>query len=257
MSPRQMGSWATALAWLPALLLALAGEGAPVAGQSVFRDDCAPCHGPGGEGGIGPQLAGRPWTAQVVTTHVRQGGLVMPAFSDKQISEAQLQALVSYLSGMAAPPATSLLPAPSAKSAGAPLFQARCMACHGMEARGGIGPGILNTSLPLPRFLKQVRNGGGMMPPFAPAQLGDAEVQAIYAYLHPPLRRPDPGTVARLPVVPDYAGDFAFALAGLALLAQVGSERRRRLRVRLQAEEEIVRAQLPSSEPEVVRVQVF
>ncbi len=131
------------------------------------------------------------------------------------------------------------------------------MACHGSEARGGIGPGILNTSLRLPRFLHQVRNGGGMMPPFAAAQLGDDQVRAIYGYLHPPLPRPDPGTVAPLAHMPDYPGDSWFALAALAMLAQVGSERRRRLRARLRAEEEIVRAQLPSSETQLVQVQVF
>lgn len=253
------GAGAAAHGWLLGLLLLLApvARGAPAAAQEVFRDNCAPCHGPGGEGGIGPQLAGRPWTAQAVTARVRQGGLVMPAFSERQIPDSELPALVTYLSGLATPAASALLPAPSAKAAGAPLFQARCLACHGAEARGGIGPGILNTALPLPRFTRQVRNGGGMMPPFAAAQVSDAEVRQIYAYLHPPLSRPDPGGVEPLPAMPDYVGDLFFALAALALLAQAESERRRRVRLRVRAEAEMVRARIPAEELEPVRVRVF
>ncbi len=257
-SSRGAGAGVPVLGLAVALLLAAAGSGwSPVAAQSVFRDDCAPCHGAAGEGGIGPQLAGRALTAQAVTARVRQGGLVMPAFSPQQISDAQLQALIAYVNGLALPPARSLLPAPSAQAVGAPLFQARCLACHGAEARGGIGPGILNTSLPLPRFLQQVRKGGGMMPPFAAAQLSDAQARAIYGYLHPPLARPDPGVVDPLPAVPNYLADFFFALAVLALVGQASSERRRRLRVRVRAEEEVVRVQLPAGGGVAVRVQVF
>lgn len=192
-----------------------------------------------------------------MTSHVRQGGLVMPAFSEQQITDQELQELLAYINGLPTPPAAELLPAPSDSAAGAPSFQAKCQVCHGVEARGGLGPGILNTSLPLPSFLNQVRQGGGLMPPFPADQVDDTVVREIYAYLHPPLPRPDPGVVDSLPSVPNYLADFLFTLAALALLAQIASERRRRLRLRIRAEEELLSAQMPEDEHGGVRVRVF
>jgi mono/diheme cytochrome c family protein len=239
------------------LLSAPAAYAAPAAAQVVFQQSCAPCHGTRGEGGLAPQLAGRSLAATVVSSRVRQGGLVMPAFSAQQMSDRELQDLVTYISGLPVPTAAELLPSPSARAPGATVFQARCLACHGAEARGGFAPGILNTSLSLPRFTNQVRHGGGLMPPFPAAQVGDAQVRELYAYVHPPLARPDPGVVDPLPAMPGYLGDFLFALAALALLAQVGSERRRRLRLRIRAEEELVSAQMPQDDNERVRIRVF
>ncbi len=239
------------------LLLAPAGYTAPAAAQTVFQESCAPCHGIRGEGGIAPQLAGRSLAATVVSSRVRGGGLVMPAFSAQQMSDRELQDLVTYINGLPTPPAAELLPSPSARAPGAPAFQAKCLACHGAEARGALGPGILNTSLSPERFMLQVRHGGGLMPPFPAAMVGDAAVRDVYAYLHPPLPRPDPGVVDPLPAMPDYLGGFLFALAALALLAQVGSERRRRLRLRIRAEEELVSARMPQDDSESVRVRVF
>ena len=129
--------------------------------------------------------------------------------------------------------------------------------CHGAEARGGIGPGILNTSLTLPQFMNQLRHGGGLMPPFAADQVSAAQAAQVYAYLHPPLRRADAGAIFPLPAMPDYVSDFLFTLAALALLAQIGSERRRRVRLAVRGEAERVSAQLPPDATGRMQVQVF
>ena len=242
---------------LALVALAPAAPGARMAAQALFQTSCAPCHGAGGEGGIGPQLAGRQLTAEAVATHVRQGGLVMPAFPASRISDQELQQLVTYVGGLATPPATALLPAPAASAPGAAPFQARCLMCHGAEARGGIGPGILNTSLTLPQFMNQLRHGGGLMPPFAADQVSAAQAAQIYAYLHPPLRRPDAGAVYTLPAMPDYVSDFLFTLAALALVAQVGSERRRRVHLAVRSEAERVSAQMPQDAAGRLQIQVF
>jgi mono/diheme cytochrome c family protein len=239
------------------VFLAAAASAAPVAGQTLFRDDCAPCHGPAGQGGIGPQLAGRSWDAGVFDKQVRNGGLVMPAFPVAQIPDAGLAELLAYVNGLARPAAAELLPSPPAGAPGASVFGSDCQACHGAEGRGGLAPGILNTSLLFPRFADQVRHGGGIMPAFGATQLSDAGVRQIYAYLHPPLARPDPGTVYPLPVVPDYPAASLFVLAGLAVLAQIASERRRRVRHQVAAEEAELRERFPGTGDAGPRVRAF
>ncbi len=151
----------------------------PVTPQSLFFDNCAPCHGDRGGGRIGPRVAARNWTAKVFNAQVRQGGLVMPAFSPARISDAQLADMLAWVNAMPAPPAAAQLPAPDSHAPGAAVFQANCLACHGVEARGGIAPGILNTALSYTRFLAQVRHGGGMMPAFAPAQISPLPTERI------------------------------------------------------------------------------
>ena len=214
-----------------------AAPGTSARAQGLFATHCAPCHGNRGTGRIGPQLAARNWTAAVFDKQVRQGGLVMPAFPPARVSDAQLNSLLIYVNAMPQPPATAQLPAPDAKAPAATVFQNNCLACHGIEARGGLGPGILNTSLSLPRFLNQVRHGGGVMPAFAPAQISTQQARAMYAWLHPPLPRPDPGQRPALPYVPDYVNLSLFALAGMAIVAQIGSEhfRKRRLSIAQEA----------------------
>ena len=61
-----------------------------------------------------------------------------------------LQILALTASGHA-PATAELLPAPSGKAAGASVFQTNCMGCHGLDARGSVGPGILNTAVTLRR----------------------------------------------------------------------------------------------------------
>ncbi|PZU06868.1 c-type cytochrome [Sphingomonas sp.] len=81
--------------------------------------------------------------------------------------------------------------APDAEAAkrGAPVFAQNCAACHGPDARGGIGPNLLYSSQlldddhgeKLVPFLKAGRPEKGM-PPFA--QLGDAALTDITEFLH-------------------------------------------------------------------------
>lgn len=238
------------------LLFAPALRGGSAAAQT-FQTSCAPCHGNQGEGRIGPQIAGRTWAPAAFTTRVRQGGLVMPGFSPRDISDAQLAALLAYVERLPAPAAVQLLPSPVASAPGRSTFEGTCLGCHGAEARGGIAPGILNTSLTLSQVTQRVRRGGGMMPPFPPDRVSDRQIREVYAYLHPPLPRPDPGAVDPLPTVPNYLADSLFVLAALALLLQVASERRRRLTARVRAEAITVAERFPDTEDDRLRVRAF
>lgn len=81
--------------------------------------------------------------------------------------------------------------APDAEAAkrGAPVFAQNCAACHGPDARGGIGPNLLYSNQlldddhgeKLVPFLKTGRPEKGM-PPFA--QLGDAGLKDVTEFLH-------------------------------------------------------------------------
>lgn len=70
---------------------------------------------------------------------------------------------------------------PTAK--GARLFVTKgCAACHTLEARGGaVGPAIVGTDAAT--LAKRVRRGPGGMPAFSEADLTDADIAAIAAYL--------------------------------------------------------------------------
>ncbi len=217
---------------------------------ALFAQNCSPCHGTRGAGRIGPQIAARSWSAAVFNLQVRQGGLVMPAFPPAKISGAQLAQLLTYVNRLPPPPAAALLPPPDPKAPGALVFQQNCLACHGAEARGGIGPGILNTALPQAKFLFQVRHGGGLMPAFAAAQLSPAQARQIYAWLHPPPRRPDPGRDFPLPYIPNYVSLSLFFLAALALAGQAGSERRRKRQAQVAAETQAHQKLLQDDGPE-------
>lgn len=59
-----------------------------------------------------------------------------------------------------------------------------CMACHGAQGEGGVGPTIAQTELPLERVVRQYRAPYRNMPRFGPDQVSEADIADIYAYLH-------------------------------------------------------------------------
>jgi mono/diheme cytochrome c family protein len=65
-------------------------------GQIVFMKNCNQCH-PGGEGGLGPALNNKPAPAAAIKLVVRAGPLAMPAFSEEEISSADLDAVAEYV----------------------------------------------------------------------------------------------------------------------------------------------------------------
>lgn len=74
--------------------------------------------------------------------------------------------------------------APPAGSPGEWLYTARgCLGCHGASGQGGVGPSLAGTQLTLEAFLQQVRRPRGIMPPFPPAAVADAEVRTIFEYI--------------------------------------------------------------------------
>jgi cytochrome c oxidase subunit 2 len=84
-------------AWLEERRTDQSAEGAAL-GAEEWAGVCAKCHGPDGEGGIGPRIAGSVLLTdpQTVDDIVRNGRRTMPAVGDGWTSE-QMQALSTYL----------------------------------------------------------------------------------------------------------------------------------------------------------------
>jgi len=68
-------------------------------GRKIFMDHCHQCH-PGGEAGLGPSLNNKPLPAFAIRTQVRHGFGAMPAFYENEISETELDSLVTYLKAL-------------------------------------------------------------------------------------------------------------------------------------------------------------
>jgi mono/diheme cytochrome c family protein len=87
-----------------------------------------------------------------------------------------------------APPATTTAATQSGggeAADGAQLFSSNCQTCHGPEGAGGhVGPDLQKSAVAedLATVEKQVRNGGGAMPPFA-GVLSDEEIDAVAHYV--------------------------------------------------------------------------
>lgn len=67
-----------------------------VLGEKEFYEYCHQCH-PGGTAGQGFAVNNRPLPGWLIKFQVRNGVGAMPAFSEEQISESELDALVEYL----------------------------------------------------------------------------------------------------------------------------------------------------------------
>ena len=68
-------------------------------GHKVFSQHCHQCH-PGGAAGLAPSINDKPLPVNLIKTQVRQGLGAMPAFSEKEISEEDLDGVVRYLKAL-------------------------------------------------------------------------------------------------------------------------------------------------------------
>jgi len=74
--------------------------------------------------------------------------------------------------------------APADVAHGEQLFtEKQCVACHGPQALGGIGPKLAQTALPFDDFLVKIRTALPPKPAFSAAELSDQEAMDIYGWL--------------------------------------------------------------------------
>lgn len=118
-------------------------------GPALFEDNCAVCHGPGGQGGPGfPSLVDGAWLwggePEAVLETLRVGindmhpetrSSQMLAFGrDGILSREQVDQAVAFVRSLSEPSVRE--EAPEAVEAGAAIFAENCASCHGEDGRG-------------------------------------------------------------------------------------------------------------------------
>jgi cytochrome c oxidase cbb3-type subunit 3 len=118
-------------------------------GGSLFRNNCAACHGAEGAGGPGfPDLTARAWLwggepatlAETVrvginSTHPKTRVSQMQAFGEGALDRAQILDVVAYVQSLGGASEPTRAGA-AAIARGAAVFAANCVSCHGTDARG-------------------------------------------------------------------------------------------------------------------------
>jgi len=161
----------------------------------LFGDNCAACHGAGGQGNPGfPVLADDDWlyggdinTIQTTITGGRHG--MMPSHA-KQLTEAQIDELANAI--VAGKPTSS------------PLFMEKgCFACHGADGKGNHMLGSANLTDGIYRFVAKdqlasvkytITHGvndpsdpqtrDAVMPKFGGSKLSETDIKKLAVYVH-------------------------------------------------------------------------
>ncbi|MEZ5920558.1 MAG: cytochrome-c oxidase, cbb3-type subunit III [Parvularculaceae bacterium] len=171
------------------------------AGKSLFGDNCATCHGAGGQGFPGyPNLNDDSWiwggTFEEIRTTIRHGvrsgdpeahNNIMQAYgNDGALNPDQLNDMVEYVVHLSGGEADA-----AAVARAQPTFEGVCAACHGAEGRGNIALGAPNLTdqiwlyggdrTAIHETLQKGR--AGVMPAWQ-GRLSDAQISALAVYVH-------------------------------------------------------------------------
>ncbi|WP_448192494.1 cytochrome-c oxidase, cbb3-type subunit III [Azospirillum sp. sgz301742] len=184
------------------LQFALAG------GRSVFNENCAACHGAGGQGAKGyPTLADDVWlwggTPADIYKTIQHGirsddaetratpGVGMTAFGkDGILNKDQIDQVSDYVLSLNKKPADA-----TKVAAGTKVFEENCAACHGDKAQGSLAAGMEVGAPPLVQanwlyggdkatLVETITNGrAGVMPAWA-KRLDDTTIKQLAVYVH-------------------------------------------------------------------------
>jgi mono/diheme cytochrome c family protein len=173
----------------------------PLHAAEIFRDICSRCHGPAGEGGLGPTLRGPEFEAryndQQLFDVINLGHEATPMIAWGEILTAeQIRELVTYIRGLQAQPSGTPSTGPSFARDVLPILQSNCAPCHG--SMGGwdsstyssvmtsgvhspvVIPGDPDGSL-LAQKMLGTQTEGGVMPPSG--RLADDLIQVILDWI--------------------------------------------------------------------------
>ncbi len=207
------------------------------AGQALFAQDCASCHGSDAQGTqYAPNLVGLgPATIDFWITTGR-----MPAKNPRavqapekppQLTDRQALEVAAYVNSL--DPATPFIPHVNTQSAslseGADLFSINCAACHTITGAGDalakntFSPSLHTYGQPTAtQVAEAIRTGPANMPRFNGGNLTDAEVADITKYVVEKIQHPDnPGGFGLGgigPVTEGFVG-LLFGVGGMMLLA--------------------------------------
>jgi mono/diheme cytochrome c family protein len=160
--------------------------------------DCKNCHGGTGEGGFGPDLAGRGLSAAQVLRAVRQPWGVMPAFDASQVSDQEAADLAAYFASLPKPaePGKWRFEVPAGAPPGqATMINMGCGQCHtpafqGPRANAGgynmsfdyFANLVYNHTTAMPAYRAEIGNPGTNldMGNFSRARLTEGQLRQIY-----------------------------------------------------------------------------
>ena len=174
-------------------------------GNQLF---CKDCHGMNGEGGFGPDLAGRGLSATEFQRAARKPWGVMPTFTEGQLSDAEITGLAAYFASLpkVSQPADWHVPlTPNLPHAQQVYITAGCGQCHGAtfdmpraSLGGHNGDFALMKSLvythtdAMPKFEEQRPGQRLRMGNFDPLRLSETQLKEIYDWAHDEIGfRPD------------------------------------------------------------------
>ncbi len=170
-------------------------------GEAAFGDNCAPCHGSGGQGFTGyPNLNDDSWiwggTLEDIHQTIRYGIRSdhidtrisqMPRFGlDGILSDVEINAAAEYVRALG-----GLEHDQQAAERGAEIYAQQCSFCHGDNGKGmqELGAPNLTDAIWLyggskDAIVTSIRTGrGGMMPQFV-GRLDDATIKKLAVYVH-------------------------------------------------------------------------
>jgi cytochrome c oxidase cbb3-type subunit III len=118
-------------------------------GEQLYLDNCAICHGRQGQGGVGIPLGLEAFLEQTPDEYIRRSirvgrpGRIMPSFY--RLSNNDIAAIITHIRSWrdTRAPQWNDTPIKANASQGKALFDAHCVSCHGKDARGGKGTGLM------------------------------------------------------------------------------------------------------------------
>ena len=148
---------------------------------------CVTCHGPEGQGAVGPTLAPPPRALPDFTRYVRQPAGKMPPFTPQAVSDADLADIYAFLQSANPTPASNLSNLSGNTQNGGRIYVADgCYECHGRVGQGSqstAAPRIGPPALTIDAFARYIHAPTGNMPPYTSKVVSDQDVADIYAFL--------------------------------------------------------------------------
>lgn len=169
-------------------------------GNALFKNNCATCHGAGGQGAKGyPNLTDDDWLwggtlddiEQTIRYGIRSGHddfrvSQMPAFGkDELLDKEEIEQVVDYVLSLSSDEG------PDAKSAGAEVFANNCASCHGEQGKGGRDFGAPNLTDAIWLYggdretvYETVYNARSGLMPYWEGKLDDNSIRELTVYVH-------------------------------------------------------------------------
>jgi quinol---cytochrome-c reductase cytochrome c subunit len=161
---------------------------APGTGGRIYAENCAGCHGPQGQGFVGPPQAADGF-ASLVSTMVERGGISMPAFGPV-LPPRDIAAVADYVAQVIADPTSHA----ATSAEGGSLFRLYCSGCHSSTGSGGalaVGRNAPNIrQYPPAEAIAAMILGRTNMPSFAGNTLSVRQQTSVALYVQ--VLAPDP-----------------------------------------------------------------